>query len=522
MGGLSNSLAGGKRNTGGDGLSEISRIEELEKKYGIEILETLHVISSVGKHGGRGPLKSEHIPRYLAIGEQNLTSARYKFIQESVRTHIRQLTSEKMVSLDPELRSLLGDSEENQVERIVQERSSRRLPLRNLVFYVFDSLFPERPRWRTLTSTDSPLQSMLLGIPDPRAVCQDNGLYVKILIGATVFTGLLQTRDQTETEQLRSKFFDQAAPFEREGIVTIRALKIPIKPISLFPANTAAGQIDYQHRLVASARYFERFGPDARESLGSWYRDYLSEQRAIVQHIPDLDILLGGMMLGKRVVIIYDPNAELLSVSEFISSDRSDTIDVRIESIVSFDELERRKDDLSRRSLLRETRFAAREHRLYLRWGHPYLKALEEIQLGVREVNSQLGAPYYDATLATVESLERWIKSGISELRSLAERLHLQREFALWLGPLHAYVAYSLDDPRPNWVRDGIIVQRFYAAESDRISVRCVPATPDRKGDAVFDQAFPAIDESTHAFFETSSSLVFYLGPIVGDPYSVI
>jgi hypothetical protein len=491
-----------------------SRIEKLHKSHGLKLLETLYMICTIGEFGGRGPLKAEHIPRFLVLGEQELNVGVIKSVEEEVRMNIPILTSEKIVSQEPELRCLLDEGSVSQLKQTVEAESRRRLPVRNLAFYVFESVAPERSRWVTLSSSDSSFRGMLMGVARP-----DYGLYVKIIIEPMVFTGILRAGSDAEASTLRTELLQRARPLEEEGILRVRCVVLPLHAISLFPMNTAVAKIDRRHRHASAARYFARAQTQTDSPFRLWYEDYLRELRDIVNHVPDLDMVLGGMMMGRRAVVAHDPNSNRVSAVEFISSEEKDAVEFRIGSIGSFSEAGR-TDKISNRWLIREMEFAWKEGMFDLQWDHPYLRALDEIQRILRDL--RLDRPRYDASTATDKALQEWIESEISELRSLSEKLDLREELDSYVQPIHAYVAYALDEARPSWVRDGVIIERFYTAKSDQILVRNVPTRGDAITGEIFERAFPSVSEPMKPFLESISGLLYYLGPILGDPYSTI
>ncbi len=490
-------------------MTPVSRVTDLEKKFGLDILEILYMISCVGQYGGRGPLRPEHIASFLALGRPELQPGSFHVFQGEVIAHIDYLREHEVVSTEPELHVLLSSDESQELKHLVASKSTHRLPLPDLLFYPFGGE-PERIPWLTLSSTDSSLNSMLMNTNAPKS-----SLFVKIAVEPMVFTGVLPV-DDPKVEEVGVKFLQRISELEKEGIVRVRFTKLPIPAVSLFPMTTAVQRISSADKHDVARRYFEKFKGGLEESVSRWYSDYLHYYRYIVSRVPDLDMVLGGLMMGKHMIISIDPSFEQSVVGEYISSSLKDEVGVRIEPI-----LQRKSPEelVTNRWLMREIQIYSKERKAYPHDDHPYLQALRDIAGSIREL--RLDRQDIDVTKVTDDSLQTWIRSEISEVRSLAETLGLENELSDWLGPIHAYIAYALEEPRSGWRRDGIIVQRFYSADSDKILVKGIVVTKELSAKAIFEQAFGTPSEAGRLLSESLSGLVHFLAEVYSDPYAV-
>jgi hypothetical protein len=488
-------------------VNQLSKLEELTRALGTEILDPLYIIANVSNYGLRAPLKPEHVPLYLALGQSDLTPEGYKEIKSKTTAQLEELVKWKMISVQPELH--LSNINENELVGMVRAGSRRALPFTELLLFVFNAILPSKTRRTVLTSTDSTLTHLL-----QRLTAQPIGLFVKVLIGPQVFTAILQTQDLNESEKLKSEILDKSSNFLKNGILTIRIMTLPCDMVSLFPTSSGLIDLSREEKAAAVERYFAKLDIDPDKALRKWYEDYLLEQTLLFKRVSNVDMVL-GMTYPRRFEIIFDRST--LLVREHMSSGTGPTVDVRIENIQTFES--KRLTDHPH-SLLRERRLHSLQEPMYSMLGHPFLEGFEEIYNDVRELNLSLKRSLPDVTMITQNSLRKWFIDMLAERRRLAESLDLKEEMSQWLSPVHLYVAYAFDKPMKSWRRDGTIAIRYYTASSDRVEIRQVSDIDFPAREDIFVKAYPVIQESASAFEDTKSNLTYFLGPILGDPYS--
>ncbi|MGA3108076.1 MAG: hypothetical protein ABSD99_01245 [Candidatus Bathyarchaeia archaeon] len=483
-----------------------SRLRGLEERFGFEILEILNMIYRIEGYGGRGPLRAEHIASFLALDKVEITTLRgaFKSFSNHVVAQIQYLKEQGIVGTEPELHCLLDARESQELIQAFESRQKGRVPLPDLLFYAFQ-IFQKRIPWRTLSSTDDPLNNALRGVGDLK-----RGLYVKIAIDPMVFTGILPLDDDSELE---GEFLHRVSGLQDEGIIRVRTTKLPIHPLSLFPMNAAVARLGSLNKRDVARRYFGNLGGENENRLEKWYKDYLRYYRSIVSRVPDLDVALGGLMMGKHLVVAVDPSGEQLIVREYVASGPNDEVEVRTETIGPWNPT---NNMLENKWLMRETKSYSKDRKSYLRQDHPYLTALNDIERSLRDLRLQ--RPLIEVAQATDQSLQSWIQSEIDELRLLVQTLSLQDQLSNWLGPVHAYVAYSVSESDGR--QDGIIAQRFYASIADHIFIKRL-AAKEESANALFEKAFGTPTETGLLVAESISGLVYFLASILGDPYFV-
>ncbi len=491
----------------------VSKLDEFFNEWETDVFETLFLIGTIGKYGGRGQLRPDHVPSFVAITYPDLDHDMVEAIRKRTNEHVSILTEQGLVSLEPELRSLLTPEDEKRVAEMVT-RNGRMIHLVNsLVSYVFFNLLPNSSLGFPISMTNS---DDALG----RLIHSPNyglkGLCLKVVIGPMVFTAVIQTKDDLQTELLKQSIIKRSLPLIKEKMIAIRTRNLPWGVVSLFPMISVLSHLENNVRKKATNAYIERVGSNRVGVLKSWFEDYFRARREIVSRVPDLDVLLGGMLLPTHAEVLYDPGRNLLSVKEFISTREQDSVDVREEHLESL-ELLSPTSASPQASLKTETRDWAKDGNFLSRWGHPYSKALDDLRVSVKDISRHAGYFGRDAALLSEESLKSWAEQEVNEIRYIAQKLNLEEELKPWLEPLHVYIAYSLNEYRPNMARDGVIVRRFYTSKSELFLAREVPSEGRESGWVRFEQAFPIIKETSEPFFEHNSSLIEYLGGVFGD-----
>src|SRR2546427_12078402 len=116
MGGLRDSIPKPYKGSGDHVMTSLSRLEELLKDSGPEVLEVLQLICTMTKYGDRARLARDHIAPFVALGETSLDPEKYQSIRGRVEKDIDLLLSRQFISLEPELHCLLTTVDDSQLE----------------------------------------------------------------------------------------------------------------------------------------------------------------------------------------------------------------------------------------------------------------------------------------------------------------------------------------------------------------------------------------------------------------------
>ncbi len=472
----------------------------------IGLAETLYMICSISRLGGRAPFESRHVPLFIALGESDLTAEKYESIQNRVRLHIRKLASKGLVKTEPELDCTLDPDQQLQLENYVKERSGRLLFQIGLVRFILVTILPEGYDAKMVMShTDDSLRTLISDFGR-----ELRGLFVKVVIGPMIFTALFQAGEIITIEDLRSYVDRKLANLVDLRIASVRMSPIPEERISLFPMTSALSRFDTDARKHSAQVYLANMPSSPEQILRMWYQDYLRYKRKILQRVRNLDAFAGGMLRSIRAVLVYNSAKGYLSINHYMSNEPDDSVEVQEGEPQPFNQ-PNSSLGVANRSLISDSRLWSKRREMYLDWDHPYVKALIDVKEEVRDLTLWMQWPLYDATIATEESLTAWAKSEVGELRLMSRELGIEDDLREWIGPVHVYIAFRINEPRTNRARDGIIMRRFYTSTSDLYQAKETHVVDKESGWITFEEAYPQHREE-------NSSLLGYLGRIIGDP----
>lgn len=350
-----------------------------------------------------------------------------------------------------------------------------------------------------------------------------NGVFLRFSVDGVIYSGIIQTRDQTET---RGMLLRTPPELHEKGASLLTILKIPLDRIPLFPFFTALDKsVTRELRQKLSTQYWASFSNDV-EALKSWYLDFVKSRRKIINiEVPQLEPAVPSWIGNLKVYVLYNEKDRIIATRYYRSSEKID--DVLIEKTPeSFGLRESEKAFSSlftlpekQNSIFETTQFSKEGEKVYSNWDHPFFRAADEVREYIEKFNRAQPRILFDAYHITRARIYNWTYQEISKTRQLASKFSpLTEAFQHWLEPIQVLIFYFIDQPVKGRITDGIITAYYVNGPQDEIVVEKVESRDDAKwNEDLVQKYFPASKRKPIWGF---TSLMFaYLGKKLGADY---
>lgn len=354
-----------------------------------------------------------------------------------------------------------------------------------------------------------------------------NGIFLCFVYNNSIYSGIIQAENSNDSKIM---LLDIPLKLHEEGMDLKTILRLPMDRIPLFPFFTILNSLQFgKIELINELKrqYWSNFTEDV-EALKNWYLDYVRFKREVInKEAPQLEFSIPYWLENLEIYVLYNEEERIIATAYYSCPENKDDV-VFVKKITNKIRFGIDKYDLfsnfftlpaPQYIISRTTSHSKVGEKAFSDWNHPYFAAVEELEKEVKNFNKAQPSFLYEAYSSSPSLIYNWTYQEIQKRRELTDKFHFLKEtFKHWCKPVQVLIRYFIEEPKKNWITDGIINGYYVNGPDDRIIVKRVRTKDELKQDELLvKQYFPESDD--RPFLSFHSFIHSYLSSKLGADY---